>query len=665
MDYIELKQLFRDKAKTLQDEINEIDLFTQKEKKFSKIEEYIHKGKRTLYFENLKSQFIFLKKSDVKFDLKYGSNKVYYDKLLSFRNYFPIYNSLFYYIEMISQFDYDITKHGIDFIDGPTFINALQMCQYILDEPNDALIGLLEDARRNYCNAKSRHINSTMADFDTIIRKILSDICKKIADRLLFLLKALILKEKEKLPKVDREENQRIIGLINKYDFILSRKGLHRKLSDYEEREFNNLLKMIIEDDTKRKMIVVSILETANGDSVNVKAGFEFIDWTPFNEKEKQVINEFREIVTDEDFNDIIEIIKREISTRIPYFPNQKNKIDIISGILHPDVLLNGNYKKEAIDLLKVVINIYREYQHKKICIGRVDTLNGIIRNFNTIVNFINRNFSVGLDSELVSSKEDILVYLEEINDYYLPMAEETVTSNDPYYDEEFDIVIKKYMDVIRHYKGIMQKYYSDDTSKDDNLIKENTNNLVFLCSSIFEEYDEGRMKELVGAISNLEIKTSQELKCPSGRKGMTRIRKTTRNGSEVDFVEYIERTRKKKLNFVPYRYSSTADYRTGVLKFNPSPVVKKHLEDRYGLSSQCAIYGIFSAIETINANHNEYSVFESILAKLGETTFEDFALLFASENPDLEKLDCEIDRQLRYKRDFLEVATKKSGTIK
>lgn len=671
MNYIELKQIFKEKREELQEKINKKDSLDEKEEKFTKVEDYIHKVKPTLYFDNSKGPVIVLKISRVNPNFKYGSNKEYYNKLLSLRGYFPICNRVFDYIETISQFDYAITKDGIDSVDGLSFINILRLCKFVLQEPSSELIDLLATISDEYIDAKFSNNKSLVKSYDIAIRMILSDICKRIADRLLFVFNALISSERNKLPKVDKnmlskekEKNQAMIRLINKYDCKFSEKGLKVRLNEGEESELCTLLKLLIEDETKRKMIATSIIEGNAGDSIDANTSLESIKLNSFSDDERQIINEFREIIADEEFNNIFKIIKPKILFR---FPNSNNRIDVEWGIFHPDILLTGAYKNEAINLFGVVVNTYREYQLAKVNANRVDKLNQIILDFTTIINFISRNISHGLDPELANNRHEVLMYLDEVRNYYLPIAQDMLESKDSNFDfeEEFDKLFKRCTDLIRQCKSIMKTYYSGHKSTNDNLQKENTTNLVFLCPNCEIDNDnEGKIKEIVGTVRSLEIRTSQELKCPSGRKGMTRIWKTTNNGTEIDFVKYIARNNNIKIHFVPYVFSSTADYRTGLLKFSPSTAVKKHLEERYGLSSQCAIYGIISSIEVIGANRSEYSVLEGIITKQG-ATYENLALLFADENPDFEKLDNMVDEMLENKRDFLATATKKTSETK
>ncbi len=153
------------------------------------------------------------------------------------------------------------------------------------------------------------------------------------------------------------------------------------------------------------------------------------------------------------------------------------------------------------------------------------------------------------------------------------------------------------------------------------------------------------------GSVEALESKSSIELKKRSGRKGMSKIRKSTETNKEKDFIEYLENKYKVHLHFIPYRYSSDSNYRTGLIKFEPSQQVKSFLEEKYGLSKQSAYYGVFMVITSIGADHSEYSRFEEyILGNYRE--IEELAMLFASENPDYEKLTMVVDKLLSFKKD-------------
>ena len=199
-----------------------------------------------------------------------------------------------------------------------------------------------------------------------------------------------------------------------------------------------------------------------------------------------------------------------------------------------------------------------------------------------------------------------------------------------------------------------MTAYYEQDDEIVD--VKENTDNLVFCLNNDIDLSQEGFRKEFAGTVSELESKSSRELLIRPGRKGMTRLRKNTESNGEKDFVKYLENRYRTHLHFVPYRYSGSSFYRTGLIKFEPSAKVKSFLEERYGLSKQSAYYGIFMIITTIAADHSEYSRLHEYVFNNYED-IEKIALLFASENPDYDKLIDLIDSLLTIKKDNLEIA--------
>lgn len=594
---------------------------------------------------------------------KSESNAKYYKRLLEARNSFPECEKIFETIEEISAFDDEIASNkGLKLIDVGILVSKLKLLSVILQTPNIVLIRALEATAENYRNAYFINDSEGQKQFYMAMEMILNDICIQVINGTRTFIEEIFASIRLEKPNIDVSKSQRTIDLIDKYNRYFTEEKLLRNFSEKEEKEFQNLIDEVVEDEYERRAAGISLIQENYKDPIDIS--FRYIKMSSFTDEERQIIDEFREIILDDEFKDILKIIEPTIMSHMPDWNKAISIEETISAI---DVLLEDDLKDITIKLLKLTTSAYKEYMLHKVRQDRIDELNRIIGTFNSIVLFIKKSLPNVLDQELNSNKNELELCLQEAIEIYLPYAKEVERSNDDdsYYEEELDSAIKKYMDIIKYWKNIMQEYYGDDVDSVNKVTKENTNNLVFLCSSYSSDYDEERRKELMNTIINLEIKSSHELKCPGGRKGMTRLRKTTRKGTQIDYVEYLEKNGRRKIHFVPYRYSSSADYRTALIKFNPSEVVKKHLEERYGLSPQCAIYAPILVIEAIGANHSEYSMFEGIFARLGATLFEDIALLFADENPDFEKLDSKVDEFLANKHAFLASATKEDETRK
>ena len=288
--------------------------------------------------------------------------------------------------------------------------------------------------------------------------------------------------------------------------------------------------------------------------------------------------------------------------------------------------------------------------------------LEKINKDFSNIIGFINRTYK---NRKQAFQEESIINgYINSINMEYLPMIRELIIDDyfdDDFFDSELDKIIVEYKSVIRKWKKEMTSFYEKDRTEED--IKENTDNLVFCINSDIDIKEKGYQDELTDTIKSLESKSSQELKMRSGRKGMTRLRKTKENNKEQDFVEYFKGKMQVNIHFVPYRYSSDADYRTGVIKFEPSTSVKEFLEERYGLSKQSAYYGIFDVISVVRADHSQYHEFEGYILD-NYSYIEEIASLFASNSPDYHKLSELLDKFLNIKKDLIQKTNNNSMKV-
>ena len=115
-------------------------------------------------------------------------------------------------------------------------------------------------------------------------------------------------------------------------------------------------------------------------------------------------------------------------------------------------------------------------------------------------------------------------------------------------------------------------------------------------------------MKEFTG-------KNSRQLENAGNtrREKLATIKRKTETGKEIEYDD--PRIKPYCKFFLPCRYAGQADYRTGLIYFNKvHPEIKRKIQERYNLSNQCGIYGLFMVIETPNSNHNEYKDFEDYI---------------------------------------------------
>lgn len=289
---------------------------------------------------------------------------------------------------------------------------------------------------------------------------------------------------------------------------------------------------------------------------------------------------------------------------------------------------------------------------------NRITEFEKIRDEFNNITRFINK---VTKDYVKLSEIEQ---YIIDIEAYYIPSAIDLFSSeyyDDTAFDDELDEKLRMYKDIVDSWKKEMVSFYHDNEEKTGD-IKENTNNLVFCINDDIDVSTDNYQTGFTTTVLDLETKTSRELKSLSGGAGLERIRKSTETGTEVDFIDYLKSRFRIQCHFVPYRYRSGYDNRVGLIKFEPSPVVKEYLEDKYGLSKQSAFYGIFMII-TAGANHKQYADFENYIMK-NYAGIEKLALLFAGDNPNYEELNVVVDKMLNVKKELLNTIEESKKTI-
>ena len=427
------------------------------------------------------------------------------------------------------------------------------------------------------------------------------------------------------------------------------------KFTSTEELELFAALLRSIFDPAKCKEILnmVSIDQAKEKEEV-VTVTFDNLDMSKFTDEERKVIEEVREIIDSEDLESEKDVFgDKDVSftERLSVYQQE-----LITNVLL-DVknnLINRIYeeKDEVIHAFKIVIDLYKKYILRT---NREDMHRDFLRmrdDFNNIISFINKNY---MDkNKAYEETKTISSYVRTIETEYAPILQELINTDyndDDYYDRNFETISAKFKEIIAGYKQVMSEYNTVVDEIDD--IKENTNNLVFCITNDIDLPNEGFQKEFVGAVSELESKTSRELKKAPGRKGMAKIRKSTETNTEEDFVDYLKVRKGIELHFVPYRHSSGSNYRTGLIKFEPSAVVKKFLEDRYGLSKQSAYYGIFKVIQVIKADHSEYGLFEEYILDNYEE-IEKLARLFSSNNPNYDELVAKVDEMLNIKKEKL-----------
>lgn len=365
---------------------------------------------------------------------------------------------------------------------------------------------------------------------------------------------------------------------------------------------------------------------------------FNNLDMTKFTDLEKEIIETIKNIIENDDYEQYpIENVSLKVKTLLKKIYTDKNVV---------------------FEVFKELIDLYKKYDIKLAREERITTFEKIRDNFNSIVRFINK---VTKDYDKLA---EINMYINDIESYYLPSAIELASSNyfdDTSLDDELDKKIQEYRDIIKSHKDEMAMYFQDNMEEEID-IRENTDNLVLCLSDDINLSGDNYKTGFSTTVSDLESKSSRELKGLSGGAGLEKIRKSTETGGEADFTDYLKNKLKMQCHFVPYRYRSGYDTRVGLIKFEPSPAVKEHLEARYNLSKQSACYGIFMII-VAGANHKQYADFENYIMK-NYVEIEKIAALFASDNPNYEELDSIVDKMLSIKKEKLNSINDSKKTI-
>ena len=288
----------------------------------------------------------------------------------------------------------------------------------------------------------------------------------------------------------------------------------------------------------------------------------------------------------------------------------------------------------------------------------------------------INKNISIALtrgvsDSEyreyLTETLGNSAAAINSIENDIQPMIETIINGLD---SKEYDDDDNYYYELVEtpliEYKAIIAEWYRrQNAMRQDNVQPNNnyqsTENLVMCVDNSLDLSDEGIRKEFEGIIKKLEYRSSINLYKDSNRKGLLSLEKSTSTNKRGDFITFLEKTF-GPVDFEPLLISSTTTHRTGIIKFNPTQAVKDHLESRYGISKTAACLGIFAIISADGSDHSGYSILENYVVS-NYAQIEDIARLFASDNPDYERLDAVVDRMIEIKKEKLD--TLKQGTMR
>ena len=608
-----------------------------------------------------------------------GSNNVINSDIISpFRKFFPEFTEEFKLIEKINYHRWSLMANSFKVFNGSNLIRDMEECARIHAYPTEEMIDEMKKDVLVIEEIKALNYNRIMmleelgqtktmiqkqgtkiAELDNIIASVCIEITNKLSD--LITEKAESVDMNALAKEIDEKRDR--LDKIEKFNKMFSSDELLVKFtSDKDLQEFTDLLKSMFDTEKYKEILSkVSIDQAKEKEEIKtVNITFDNLDMKVFTDTEKEVIEEICEIIEDEELKGInASFPKDNISYQNRLESYKKASIyEVLYDVKNNLLSKIYEQKEEVIRIFRLVIELYNNYIIHKSRESKKRELLRIRDDFVSISKFIKKTRTNDYESENL-----INGYIEEINSDYLPLIDEVIETgySDNDFDNMIDNIIKERSNIVRKWKKEMSLYYIDEEEVID--IKENTNNLVFCINDDIDLSGEGLQNEFVGTIGDIEIKSAYELKSAFGRKSMTRLRKDTEYNKIKDLASYLETKFHTRLHFVPYRYSNTGYYRTGLIKFEPSQVVKEYLESRYGLSKQSAVYGVFMVITTVSADHSEYANFQNyVLNNCME--IEKIAKIFASNNPNFDELNKLVDGLLQIKRDKIYLVNENSKKI-
>lgn len=531
-------------------------------------------------------------------------------------------------IEKMSELDFNIARGTATNDDYLDLIHILDREQEIFG---------LERVKR----LKELLFGVTSEDAKRELKFLLNDICTCLAKDVLGFISRKMLNKEFGLTGYDAEsaqEARKIVKAIKKFQEKFSSDGRiivsfsREEITEFEKlltstgsnakraREIATMIRAdqgITQDDNANNDLLI---KTSKRDTVN----FDNLDMSKFTNEEQRVIETIKRITEDNKVgNKRYDAVGLDISERLKAYKGNDIE-DILSDVKG---LLNHIYsdKDSVIAIFIVIIEIFEKNELKKTRKQHVKELDKIVGSLDKIIYSIHRKYQYTM--EAYEKTEDMLRRKEDVRDFYLPTANELIELTE--INDLDDLIADK----IVEYKEYIAMQKAENAIGDSKPLGENTDNLVF-CLEDMSFSDDGSKTEFIGSVRNLAYRNLRDLRIIlNPKKRITRLRKTIEFGEEIDFVNYFKRNGRRP-HFVPYILGSSGEYRTGLIKFEPSTIVKTYLDEKYGLSNTSAYYGIFMIVPR-GSNYNELeSYVENEVEKI-----EKLARLFSSENPTVEEL--------------------------
>ena len=296
------------------------------------------------------------------------------------------------------------------------------------------------------------------------------------------------------------------------------------------------------------------------------------------------------------------------------------------------DNLLKGD--KKTIDTMKYLVSLC-EKEEKDISIRKesikkireyIDTLEGFMKyqeKYDTsqydyvLEQDIKENeegYPKGIPIEQIrmsyflrNNTSKLLEKLKEVHEHLNKVEKERESLDDEFKERHvnFDVVDKKYekmrldtLRVVNDFMHLVELSYEPD--EEEGIEFNPTENLVFCLNIDIDDIDENGRKEMIETLKEHEEKKSWKMK----KTQSSELKSNTKNAKNKTHITVLSTD-----DYDAYRHRGTPDGRTGIIKFKLDSKIKKLLEERYNLSPQSSVYGIFNAINVPGADHNSYEV--------------------------------------------------------
>ena len=413
---------------------------------------------------------------------------------------------------------------------------------------------------------------------------------------------------------------------------------ISRSIINEQENKDKNIDKIV---DENRKKVFEEIKSRI---ALNEKKLFNKIDMNLISPTDRELILRVKDIYLEmcEKCHDRIIFSSFELGDRKSSYYQDELEWPIILADIENNLVPNINNDFENVmNAFKIITNLYSyeknkdnhlSYRNKKIKVLEV-----FIHDLRELLKIENLDFTgydylfdedVPYEDARYNNQYEYLAiryflrkkvkpFIKELENEMIRILEES--ENGIIEDDKGDIlyiqdVKKKFEDILEEYQLRVEDYelyeeskYYDEEEEEELKEKEN---LVFCLDTVdfndkHKNYDENKKKELIKAVGELESIQIDELRKPSGRKGVGDIlhRTSTKNKRRKNKL-HLSMVKFEDPYFEPFRYSGLADYRTGFLCFSICPENKEKLAKIYNLGKEFAVLVIFKIIKAKKDNN-------------------------------------------------------------